>query len=67
MTAQSTNLTSTFAAGVMDNLGIGVWAVEFVEGCSPKLYADAVMLRLLGAPDKITPEELYIFWYKGTR
>ncbi|MDD5820321.1 MAG: PAS domain-containing sensor histidine kinase [Bacteroidales bacterium] len=65
MTAQSTNLTTTFAAGVMDNLGIGVWAVEFVEGCSPKLYADAVMLRLLGAPNKITPEELYIFWHKG--
>lgn len=42
----------------------GLWSIEMEEGKRPRLYADAIMLDLLGIRDaSITPEDCYEWWY----
>lgn len=42
----------------------GVWAMELDEGCAPRLYGDATMMRLLGiAGRNLLPEQAYCAWF----
>lgn len=43
----------------------GLWVIELEEGMAPRLYADSVMLELLGFDYTPTPEECYKTWYEG--
>ncbi|MGN1211502.1 MAG: ATP-binding protein [Candidatus Cryptobacteroides sp.] len=54
-----------FSTGLLDRLGVGMWALEIVEGKKPRMYADSVMSRLLGCPQGLTPEEVYERWSAG--
>lgn len=41
----------------------GLWAIEMDEGEPPRMYADKVMLELLGFEGEPSPEECYQGWY----
>lgn len=42
----------------------GLWVIELSEGREPKMYADSVMLELLGFDNIPSPEECYKTWYE---
>ncbi len=42
---------------------VGLWYIEIEEGTAPRLYADWVMLELLGLEEGIDPEECYNHWH----
>ena len=42
----------------------GLWVIELDEGKAPRMYADSVMMELLGFDHTPTPEECYEFWYE---
>ncbi len=42
----------------------GYWKLEMENGKAVRMYADPVMLELMGAPEGITPEELCVFFTK---
>lgn len=42
----------------------GLWVIELGEGKPPRMYADSVMLELLGFDNTPTPEECYNTWYE---
>ena len=58
----STQLTP---ANVLENLGIGVYAVELIEGQRPRMLVDPIMASLLGCSPDLSPEEIYEFWHRG--
>lgn len=41
----------------------GLWAIEMEDGREPRMYADKVMLELLGFEGEPSPEECYRCWY----
>lgn len=49
---------------VLHQAQTGLWAIELDEGKSPRMYADASMLKLLGFDDEPTPEECYQSWHQ---
>lgn len=42
----------------------GYWKLEMENGKAVRMYADPVMLELMGAPEGITPEALCVFFTK---
>ncbi len=61
MQSEFADMSEIIAAAEM-----GIWHIELVEGKTPRLLANEVMLRLLGLADKgtaMSPEEIYEFWY----
>lgn len=50
---------------ILNGINIGIWEMEFVENKKPKMYANKTMLRLLQAPEEISPESLFEIWYKN--
>lgn len=42
----------------------GYWKLEMENGMAVRMYADPVMLELMGAPEGITPEALCVFFTK---
>lgn len=48
---------------VMQEAQIGLWVIELDEGKEPRMYADEIMLELLGFNDSPTPQECYQRWY----
>lgn len=58
----STQLTP---ANVLENLGIGVYAVELIEGQRPRMLVDPIMASLLGCSPDLSPEDIYEFWHRG--
>lgn len=66
MTEQSAKVeTPMFSPGLLGRLGVGMWALEIVEGQPPMMYADPVMKKLLGCSQELSPEELYQAWSAG--
>ena len=44
--------------------GMGTWSITMVEGKEPTMYADELMMELLGiGGQKLTPEEVYRAWF----
>jgi len=43
----------------------GLWAIEIDESLAPRMYADDVMLDLLGMSGDATPEEIYAAWFNS--
>lgn len=50
---------------VLHEAQTGLWAIEMDEGKAPRMYADSVMLELLGFGSEPSPEECYQIWYDG--
>ena len=48
---------------VLHEAQTGLWAIELDEGREPRMYADNVMLELLGLDHAPTPEGCYQAWY----
>ncbi len=44
---------------ILKKSNIGLWAVEFEQGCDPRFYADDTMDDLLGVYYELTPEERF--------
>ncbi|HJJ47555.1 MAG TPA: hypothetical protein O0X39_00990, partial [Methanocorpusculum sp.] len=55
--------TISLSPDLLKNSHIGQWAFELDEGKAPRMYADDVMLGLLGLDHQISPEETYHAWY----
>lgn len=50
--------------GILGTMSIGLWIIRMPpNGQPPQLLADEAMYRVLGAPETLTPEECYQFWY----
>ena len=52
---------------VLHEAQTGLWAIELDEGREPRMYADNVMLELLGLDHAPTPEGCYQAWYSRIR
>ena len=63
MEGQKENILS--ASNVLDSLGVGIWAMEIVEGQKPRMSVDSVVARLMGCPSDISPEDAYEAWQAG--
>lgn len=50
------------SSDILGKADIGLWAIEFDEGCSPRMYADDTMLKLIGLTGDISPEDTYRAW-----
>lgn len=48
---------------VMHEAQIGLWVIELDEGKEPRMYADKIMLELLGMKGSPAPEICYQQWY----
>lgn len=48
---------------ILDMDNVGLWGIEIDDGKEPRMYADATMLRLVGADKSMSPEEVYHCWY----
>ncbi len=51
---------------IIEAAEMGTWRIELVDGCRPRLLADARMLELLGLERDaraMTPEDVYDTWY----
>lgn len=48
---------------VFDVIQVGIWTIEIENGKQPRMYADDVMLKLLGIEKDISPQDCYDFWY----
>lgn len=49
---------------ILAHAGIGIWKMELIDGCAPRMYADSGMLRLLGISEEMKPEAVYQWWYE---
>lgn len=54
--------TSSLTHEILSHANIGLWAIEMDETEAPRMYADRMLLDLLGASDSLSPEELYNVW-----
>ncbi len=51
---------------IIEAAEMGTWRIELVDGCRPRMLADARMLELLGLDrndTNMTPEDVYDVWY----
>ena len=48
---------------ILEKANIGLWAFELDEGCEPRMYADDVMLGLIGLSEQTTPDGCFL-WRK---
>ncbi|MGN1211445.1 MAG: ATP-binding protein [Candidatus Cryptobacteroides sp.] len=66
MKEQSGGISSPVAiSNILTDIGVGVWALEIVEGQKPRMYVDAVMAGLLGCSPCLAPEDIYEAWHDG--
>lgn len=50
---------------VLHEAQTGLWVIELEEEKEPRMYADSVMIELLGLKGTLSPEECYKAWYNG--
>lgn len=50
---------------VLHEAQTGLWIMELDEGKEPRMYADKVMLELIGLKSMPSPEKCYKTWYDG--
>ncbi|MBP9996870.1 MAG: response regulator [Lachnospiraceae bacterium] len=50
---------------ILSEMNIGLWTLEIDEGKDVRLYADDMMLGLIGLKERLSPEEMYKIWYAG--
>lgn len=48
---------------ILYDVGIGIWRIEFISNQPPRLYGDMNMYIILGAEQKMRPEQLYQHWH----
>ena len=56
-----------FGQNVLENIGVGLWAMEIDEGKRSRLYVDPVMAQLMQCPQELDPEEVYDFLLGGVK
>jgi len=55
---------ATYAAGILQEMGVGIWSFELDDGAPPRMYGNKAMDDLLGCDGStLTPEEYYHAWY----
>lgn len=52
----------TLVADILQGANTGIWSIEVAANKPPRMLADKTMHSLLGAQEKMSPEELYDFW-----
>lgn len=52
------------AKGILHKAKVGVWQLDFEDGCIPRLYADETMDELLGITEDVSPEQRFLFQRK---
>lgn len=58
--------TYLFTREILKRANIGIWAIELEKDKEPRMFADEVMMNLLGIKKKkISPEQIYKAWYKN--
>ena len=55
--------TVSLTTNILDRVDIGLWAVEIDEGCAPKMFANATMLKLLGLSEGVSCEGIFHAWF----
>ena len=55
--------TLALSTDIFEKSNIGLWAFELDEGHEPRMYANAVMMKLIGLDHEVSPEETYHAWY----
>lgn len=45
--------------------GIGLWAIEYIEGYPPRMFADDAMLKQIGLERQMSPEGTYTIWFES--
>ena len=57
--------SAPFSADILSKVDIGLWAIEFDIGQSPRMYVDDTMMRLVGLEGSVrpSPEKIYLAWY----
>lgn len=55
--------TMPISPDILKKSDIGLWALEFDEGRSPRMYVDDTMLKHIGLSEHIPPEETYLAWH----
>ena len=50
---------------VLHKARMGTWVMEIDEGRKPCMYADTIMLDLLGLEESMEPEKIYQVWYQN--
>ena len=54
--------TLALSTDIFEKSNIGLWAFELDEGHEPRMYANAVMMKLIGLDHEVSPEETYHAW-----
>lgn len=49
---------------IMQKANVGLWAYEKEDDKPVRMFADECMIKLMGAPENLSPEELFDFWYE---
>lgn len=53
---------------IMASAGVGSWKIVLFEGEQPRMYANRVMMGLLGITDEgLSGEEIYSIWHSGIK
>ena len=48
---------------ILDGVGVGIWAVEIDDCRAPRMYADEIMLKLLGVAGDASEEDIFHAWF----
>lgn len=50
---------------VLGSAGMGIWAIEMVDGEHPRFYIDDTARNIMGITQALSPEEVYDFWERN--